>query len=127
MQFTKQTITILNRQGKAEEWDVMVGEDTGLGYYGWTNGLVITTTQSGYAVANLWNLTTLSNMKLAYNEQVAQQFIKNIMHLLDWKNSYEQIMEQAKFCYGDMQAIKPHIRKAFSDACEQVTAVEASK
>lgn len=120
MQFTPQTITILNRYGNHQEMNVVVGEDSGLAYYWSPNGegITVTTVNSGWAVVNLWNLTT--NKSTSDNEQVAQQFIKNIMHLLDWKNTYEQIMEQARFCYGDVQAMKPHIRKAFNEACEQV-------
>lgn len=120
MQFTPQTITILNRHGNQQEMNVVVGEDSGLAYYWSPNGegITITTINSGYAVVNLWSLTT--NKSTSDNEQVAQQFIRNIMHLLGWKNSYEQIMEQARFCYGDVQAMKPHLRKAFNEACDMV-------
>lgn len=126
MQFEQHLITILNLFGKSETMLVMEAEDTGLAYYQSPNGngITVTTTNSGYAVVNLWNLTV--NKSTSHDEQVAQRFIRNIMHLLDWKNSYEQMMEQARFCYGDVQGIKPHIRKAFSDACEQVAAIESN-
>jgi hypothetical protein len=127
MQFTEQTIVIFNRYHMQQSIDAMVNGESGLGYYETTEGITVTTVNSGYAVTNLWNHTTIFNAPLAYNEQVAQRFIEIIAPLLDWTKSHTEIMEQAKFCYGDVQAVKPHIRKAFSDACEQVTVVETSK
>ena len=128
MQFTKQTITILNRYSQHQEMHVMACEESGLAYYRSPNGegITITTINSGYAVVNLWNLT--ANKSTAHDEEIAQRFIENIAPLLDWtQQSYNAIMEQARFCYGDMQAVKPHIKKAFSDACEQVQALHPSK
>lgn len=128
MQFEKHLITILNRHGRSETMLVMEAEGTGLAYYYSPNGegITVTTTQSGYAVVNLWNLT--ANKSTAHDEEIAQRFIENIAPLLDWtQQSYNAIMEQARFCYGDMQAVKPHIKKAFSDACEQVQALHTSK
>lgn len=126
MQFTEQTITILNRRRMPEEIKVMVGDDSGLGYYLGENGYTITTTHSGYAVTELGKYTTIFNAPLAYNEQVAQQFIKTIMHLLDWKNSYEQIIEQVVFCYGDRSRVGSYLEQAFKDACLVMT-IETSK
>lgn len=126
MQFTEQTITILNRYHGPEEIEVTVGEDTGLGYYETIEGITITTTNSGYAVAELQHYTSIFNTPFARSEKVAQKFIEIIAPLLDWKGSFNAIMEQARFCYGDTSAMRPHLRKAFNEACEQVMA-EAKK
>jgi hypothetical protein len=117
MNFTNQTITILVPPHAAKkEIEVLVGDGSGLGYYESTDGIVITTTNSGYAVAQLGHFTTIFNLGLAHDEQVAQRFIEIITPLLDWSKSKSEIVEEAEAKGG----VRSALSRAFKDACEQI-------
>lgn len=125
MQFIKQTITILQPGHIPAEVEAMVGEDSGLGYYRHENGYIVTTTQSGYYVANLEYCEDLFQPDEALNDQMVQHFIEIIAPWLDWNKSKEEVEAQAAYCFGG-KSVYSHLYKAWNEAYQQVIAVKTS-
>lgn len=128
MQFTPQTITILQPGHIPAEIEAMVGENSGLAYYKTTDGkgIVVTTAKSGYYVAYTEYGDELPEMQSFLCEPIIQRFIEIIAPWLDWGKSMEEIIVQAQRITSQ-SAMQARLWQAFCEARAQIMTVDVSK
>lgn len=124
MQFTPQTITILQPGHIPTEIEAMAGENSGLAYYQTTGGYIVTTTHSGYYVAWLKYGDELPEHSSPLNEQIVQRFIETIAPWFDWQKSREELEAQAESCYG-ITVTQSRLWQTFCEVREQVLSAES--
>ena len=126
MQFTPQTITILQPEYIPTEIEAMIGENSGLAYYKTTGGYIVTTTHSGYYVAWLKYGNELPEHSSPLNERIVQRFIEVIAPWLDWTQNKDDLEAQADSRYGTT-AMQSRLWQAFCEVRAQIMTVDVSK